>query len=226
MLHHVRIILTAFLAFISLALPVRAERRIALVIGNDTYDKLDSRAQLRKAKSDAAAMAATFRVLGFDVIQKDDVTRFAFNEHWQDFLNKLSPGDTAAFYFAGHGIELGGRNYLLPRDIPNIRPGREELLKRESLSLQEFLADLREKKTRLNLVILDACRDNPFEQLSGRSIGGTRGLALTEPPEGTFIMFSAGTGESALDRLGDDDRNPNSVYTRQLLAPRCFKWVA
>ena len=151
MLHHVRIILTAFLAFISLALPVRAERRIALVIGNDTYDKLDSRAQLRKAKSDAAAMAATFRVLGFDVIQKDDVTRFAFNEHWQDFLNKLSPGDTAAFYFAGHGIELGGRNYLLPRDIPNIRPGREELLKRESLSLQEFLADLREKKTRLNL---------------------------------------------------------------------------
>ena len=69
--------------------------------------------------------------------------------------------------------------------------------------LQEFLTDLRERSTRLNIVILDACRDNPFEQLPGRTLGGSRGLAVTEPPEGTFIMFSAGSGESALDRLDD-----------------------
>jgi formylglycine-generating enzyme required for sulfatase activity len=84
------------------------------------------------------------------------------------------------------------------------------------------MADLREKGTRLNLVILDlvildACRDNPLEQVAGRSVGSARGLAVTEPPEGTFIMFSAGSGESALDHLGAADADPNSVYTRQLL---------
>jgi hypothetical protein len=199
--------------------PVAAqtENRVALVIGIDKYDNLGPQAQLRKAKGDSAAIAKALKDLGFDVIAKDDVTRSAFNSHWQDFLNKLSPGDTAAFYFAGHGIELGGRNYLIPRDVPNLRPGREELLKRESLSLQEFLTDLRERGTRLNIVILDACRDNPFDQLTGRTLGGARGLAVTEPPEGTFIMYSAGAGETALDRLNDSDNNPNSVYTRQLL---------
>jgi S1-C subfamily serine protease/uncharacterized caspase-like protein len=191
--------------------------RVALVIGIDRYDNLEPRAQLKKARADARSVADALTSVGFTVIHKDDVTRSSFNSYWQDFLNQLAPGDTAAFYFAGHGIELGGRNYLLPRDVPNIRSGRDELTKRESLSLQEFLADLREKGTRLNLVILDACRDNPFEQVAGRSVGSARGLVVTEPPEGTFIMYSAGSGESALDRLGDTDRDPNSVYTRQLL---------
>ena len=195
-----------------------AQKRVALVIGIDTYDNLAVGAQLTKARNDAAAVARVLRGLGFDVIAKSDVGRSAFNNHWQDLLNKLAPGDTAVFYFAGHGVEFGGRSYLLPRDVPNLKPGRDELLRREALSLQEFLADLREKGTRLNLVVLDACRDNPFEQMSGRSIGSRRGLAITDPPpEGTFIMYSAGAGESALDRLNDADRNPNSVYTRHLL---------
>lgn len=205
------------LACLLLAQPALGQKRAALVVGIDRYDNLEPRAQLKKARADARAVAETLRRLGFDVLLKEDATRPLFNATWQDFLNKLSAGDTAAFYFAGHGIELGGRNYLLPRDVPSVRPGRDELLKRESLSLQEFLADLREKGTRLNLVILDACRDNPFEQAAGRSVGAARGLAVTEPPEGTFIMFSAGTGESALDRLDDSDADPNSVYTRSLL---------
>ena len=194
-----------------------AQKRVALVIGIDRYDNLDTRAQLKKARADAAAMADALRSVGFDVIHKEDATRSAFNSHWQDFLNKLAAGDTATFYFAGHGVELSGRNYLIPRDAPSVRPGRDELLKREALSVQEFLADLREKGTRLNLVILDACRDNPFDQVAGRSVGSTRGLAVTEPPEGTFIMFSAGSGETALDSLNSTDPDPNSVYTRRLL---------
>jgi hypothetical protein len=210
-------IFAALLFCVLLAGAASAQKRVALVIGIDRYDNLDGRAQLKKARADARGVAETLKSLGFDVIHKDDVARSAFNSHWQDFLNKLSAGDTAAFYFAGHGIELGGRNYLIPRDVPSVRPGRDELLKRESLSLQEFLADLRERGTRLNLVILDACRDNPFEQVAGRSVGTARGLAVTEPPEGTFIMYSAGTGESALDSLNDADPNPNSVYTRMLL---------
>jgi formylglycine-generating enzyme required for sulfatase activity len=211
-----RIALAPLLLLLSLT-PALAQKRVALVVGIDRYTNLRSDAQLRTAKNDAAAIAGLLRELSFEVIAANDVTRSAFNGHWQDFLNKLSPGDTAVFFFAGHGVDLGGRNYLLPGDVPNLRPGREELLRRESLSLQEFLADLREKGTGLNLVILDACRDNPFEQLAGRSVGRTRGLAVTEPPEGTFIMFSAGTGQTALDGLDDNDRNPNSVFTRTLL---------
>jgi len=195
-----------------------AEKRVALVIGIDKYDNLGPNAQLEKARSDATAVAGVLGNLGYDVIAADDVTRSAFNNRWQDFLNRLAPGDTAAFYFAGHGVEFGGRSYLLPRDVPNIKPGRDELLRREALSLQEFLADLRDRGTRLNVVVLDACRENPFEQLAGRSAGGRRGLATAEPPpEGTFIMYSAGAGESALDRLNNTDRDPNSVYTRHLL---------
>jgi len=194
-----------------------AARQVALVVGIDRYDNLEPRSQLAKARADARSVAELLGSLGFVVNLHEDVTRSAFNTHWQDFLNQLAPGDTAAFYFAGHGVELGGRNYLLPRDIPSVRPGRDELLRRESLSLQEFLADLREKGTRVNFVVLDACRDNPFEQVAGRSVGTTRGLAVTEPPEGTFIMFSAGSGESALDRLNRSDGDTNSVYMRNLL---------
>jgi uncharacterized caspase-like protein len=207
----------AFLFGLLLAPAAFAEKRVALVIGIDKYDNLGPQAQLRKARSDAAAVARLLKDLGFDVISKQDVSRSAFNSYWQDFLNKLTPGDTAAFYFAGHGVEFGGRTYLIPRDVPSLRPGRDELLRREALSLQEFLADLKEKGTRLNVVILDACRENPFEQVAGRSVGGHRGLAVSAPPEGTFIMYSAGAGETALDALNSEDRNPNSVYTRHLL---------
>jgi uncharacterized caspase-like protein len=112
------------------------------------YDNFGPQAQLRKARSDAAAVARLMKDIGFDVIAKDDVSRSVFNGHWQDFLNKLTTGDTAAF-FPGHGVEFAGRNYLLPRDVPNLKPGRDELVRREALSLQEFLADLREKGTRL-----------------------------------------------------------------------------
>jgi hypothetical protein len=210
----------AFLFILSMPLFAQraaADNRLAFVVGVDNYDNLGGQAQLQKARADARAVAQSLGNLGFKVSLLTDVSRSDFNRHWQDFVNQLQPGDTAAFYFAGHGVELGGRNYLLPRDIPSIRPGRDELLRREALSLQEFLADLKEKGTRLNIVVIDACRDNPFEKAAGRSLGRSRGLALTEPPEGTFIMFSAATGESALDRLSDQDADPNSVFTRQLL---------
>ena len=106
----------------------------------------------------------------------------------------------------------------MPRDVPAIRPGRDEQLKRESISLQEIMADLEEKKVGLRLFIIDACRENPFARVAGRSLGKIRGLAVSEPPpEGTFVMYSAGAGQTALDRLNDEDMNPNSVYTRLLV---------
>jgi uncharacterized caspase-like protein len=86
-----------------------AQKRVALVVGIDTYDYLGPVSQLKKARADARSIADSLKTLGFEVIQKDDATRSDFNNSWQDFLNKLEPGDTAALYYAGHGVEIGGR---------------------------------------------------------------------------------------------------------------------
>lgn len=199
-----------------LAGPALAQQKHALVVGIDTYDNLPAHAQLQKAVGDATAMNEALAGLGFNVFVEPNATRSVFNERWQHFLNLIKPGDTAAVVFSGHGVEINGANYLLPRDVPHIRPGRDELLKRESLSLAEILSDLRERRPGFSLIVLDACRDNPFAE-GGKSVGGSRGLARVEPPEGTFIMFSAGANQSALDRLSAADKAPTSIYTRTLL---------
>src|SRR5205823_14261309 len=95
--------------------------------------------------------------------------------------------------------------------------GEDDLLKGEAIGLSRLLDDLRGRRPKMSLLILDACRDNPFPQPGGRSVGGSRGLTRVDAPEGTFVMFSAGTGEAALDRLSDADGDANSVYTRRLL---------
>jgi hypothetical protein len=151
------------------------------------------------------------------VEEADNVARLDFLRQWQHFLNRIAPGDEAAFFFAGHGVEIGGLNFLLPADVPRVASGEEEVLKASALSLSSFLEQARERKPQMALYVIDACRDNPFTNSGGRSIGGTRGLTLVGPPAGTFVMFSAGAGETALDRLSDSDVNPNSVYTRTLL---------
>jgi hypothetical protein len=120
----------------------------------------------------------------------------------------------ALFYFAGHGVEIAGANYLPPIDLPEATSGNEEFLKSEAISLNVVLDGLRERKTRVTILVIDACRDNPFAIKTARSVGGARGLALVVPPQGTFIMYSAGAGEAALDRLSDADPEPNSVFTR------------
>ncbi|MFZ0398381.1 MAG: caspase family protein [Methyloceanibacter sp.] len=194
-----------------------AAKRLALVVGIDQYDNLQSNQQLKKAVGDAHAVGEAFRSLGYDVQQADNVSRLDFLRQWQRFLNRIEPGDEAALFFAGHGVEISGLNFLLPADVPRVNSGEEELLKASGLSLSGFLDQARERKPQMMLYVVDACRDNPFVNSNGRSIGGTRGLTLVEPPSGTFVMFSAGAGETALDRLSDDDPNPNSVYTRTLL---------
>jgi tetratricopeptide (TPR) repeat protein/formylglycine-generating enzyme required for sulfatase activity len=194
----------------------QTEKRVAFVVGIDRYDNLGTHAQLQKAVGDANAMAAALSSLEFAVTMEANATRSTFNLRWQEFLNSIAPGDTAAVVFSGHGVEINGVNYLLPRDVPRIRLGRDELLKRESLSLHELLSDLRERRPRFTFIVLDACRDNPFAD-GGKAVGGARGLARVEPPDGTFIMFSAGAYQTALDRLSDDDKAPTSIYTRTLV---------
>ncbi|MEQ1714700.1 MAG: caspase family protein, partial [Hyphomicrobium sp.] len=199
-----------------LAAPASAQKKHAFVVGIDNYDNLAIDRQLQKAVGDATAISDTLSGMGFTVVTVPNVTRPVFNERWQSFLDVIKPGDTTAFVFSGHGVEINGANYLLPRDVPRLRLGRDEQLKRESLALVEILTDLRERRPGFSLIVLDACRDNPFAE-GGKAIGGTKGLARIDPPEGTFIMYSAGAHQTALDRLAETDRATTSIYTRTLL---------
>ena len=138
----------AFLALMLLVSTARAEKRVAFVVGIDKYDNLGPQQQLQRAVNDARSVGAALASLGFEVVRAENVGRGAFNAEWQKFLDKLQPGDTAAIYFSGHGVEIEGLNFLLPRDVPNISYGRQEQLKRESLSVSELLLDLQEDESR------------------------------------------------------------------------------
>jgi formylglycine-generating enzyme required for sulfatase activity len=188
--------------------------RLALVIGIDTYENI---APLQKARNDAEAVARALARSGFEVVTLLDVNRRELNMQLALFVDRLNKGDEAVFYFAGHGIEIEGRNHLLPADIPAVEPAQQAFLASESLAVDHVLDLIRARGTRVSLLILDACRDNPFPRQGTRSVGALRGLARLEPPAGAFIMFSAGIGQAALDRLSDQDDDPNSVFTRRLL---------
>jgi len=192
--------------------------KTAFIVGVDKYDNLSYSAQLKRAVSDAQSVAKVMTGLGYRVTLNTNAKRSKFYETWQTFLNELNPNDEVFLYYSGHGIEIDGQNYLLPRSIPNVKYGREAQVKRESISLQDLLLDLREKKPRVSLIVLDACRDHPLVPPELKSIGPKGGLANVHAPQGTFIMYSAGAGETALDRLpGNDPDKVNSVYTRKLL---------
>jgi hypothetical protein len=115
-------------------------------------------------------------------------------------------------------VQIENDNYLLPIDVPAPDDGNAELLKSESIRLLTLIDTLGDKGAGARILIIDACRDNPFATGGKRSIGGTRGLANVATAKGTFIMYSAGAGQAALDRLGDADTEKTSVYTRVLLS--------
>ena len=208
--------------FVLLTGNAHAEKR-ALTIGVDRYESLPI---LQKATGDAQALAEQLRASGYQATQLSDVGREAFLQEWSIFLQQIRPGDEVAFFFAGHGMEIDGLNYVLAADAPTAEPGEhgERFIRDSAIEVRLLLAELRERKPLISLVILDACRNNPYAAKGRRGIGGTRGLARMEPPEGAFVMYSAGVGEEALDRLSDADREPVSVYMRHLLpllrAPR------
>jgi Caspase domain/Bacterial SH3 domain len=197
-----------------LAATAYAEKRIALVIGNNDYLEVP---KLQKAVGDAKAIAEKFTKLGFKVTVALDLDRRKLNQALSRLYSDIEPGDTVAVHFSGHGVEMQGQNYLLPIDAPAPENGGEDLLKSETLSLQQLVETLVDKKAGARILIIDACRDNPFAAAGKRSIGGTRGLGKVEVTRGTFIMYSAGNGQAALDRLGEGDSAPTSVYTRVLL---------
>ncbi len=209
------------LLMLSLLLPAgaMAQRRVALVIGIDKYVNLPPRAQLQRAVNDARAVSRAFKDLGFEVTEFEDSGRSTFNAGWQQFLSTVGKDDVVAFYFAGHGVEIEGQNFLIPHDMPLIEYGRQEQIKRESIDVSELLLDLKKRGPGLSLLILDACREHPLIPEGYRSPGAPPGgLTRMDAPIGTFIMYSAWAGQTALDRLPQNDPDPvNSVFTRKLL---------
>lgn len=183
--------------------------RKALVIGNDSYQHIS---KLTNAKQDASAIAKSLSQLGYAVSLHVDLNEKGFKQALREFRGSLDGGDEVLFYFAGHGVQLGSSNYLLPTDT---KGDNEEQVKDEAVELQRVLDDLKAKNSKFALAIIDACRDNPFKQ-SGRAIGG-RGLAPTTAATGQMIMFSAGAGQQALDKLGGTDKDKNGLFTRVLL---------
>ncbi len=207
---------TALLIFCMFAVSeAQAEKRLALVIGIDDYQEVP---KLQKAVGDATAIADKLATLGFAVEKSFNADRRKLNLALANLYKQIEPGDTVLIHYSGHGVEISGQNYLLPADIPAPESGQVDLLKAESLSLSTLVETLGEKGASVRILIIDACRDNPFAKSGKRSLGGSRGLGAIEPPKGTFIMFSAGSGQSALDRLNDADTSPTSVYTRVLLS--------
>ena len=187
-----------------------AGKRVALVLGISAYQHV---AKLPNPSNDADAMAALFRKSGFDVVEtKRDVGIADLRRAVGDFSDKAQDADVAVVFFAGHGIEVDGTNYLVPADA---KLARDFDIEDEALSLDRLLKAIEPAK-RLRLVMLDACRDNPFAKtmkrtVASRSVG--RGLAKIEPTvSDTLIAFAAKAGSVALD--GDAS---NSPFTTALL---------
>lgn len=190
-------------------------KRIALVIGNDNYSSV---AKLEKAVSDARSISKILKTVGFKVTHLENLNNRSMTRGiYSDFISSIKKDDEVLFYYAGHGIEIRSRNYLLATDIPKVKPGNERFVTKEAFAVDDIIEAVQERGSRLAIFILDACRDNPFPKEGTRSIGTTRGLGRSDPPKGTFVMYSAGSRQAALDRLSSSDRNPNSVYTRKLL---------
>jgi hypothetical protein len=186
----------------------------AFVLGINAYDKVP---KLQKAVNDGKAVVQLLQELQFEVTSLSDVGKAAFQKSWGDFLNSLKEGDTVLFYFAGHGVQLEGLNYLLVKDTSDGAKG-DDAIRTENIAFHDLLGQIEARKPKASFYILDACRDNPFGgKARGKALGQARGLARLESVFGTFVMYSAGPDEQALDVLGTSDKEPNSVYTRRLL---------
>jgi hypothetical protein len=211
------LIAIAALAVLGAFAPALAEKRVALVIGNDRYASLSASEQLQKAVNDARAVGGALRQIGFEVVSGENVGRQALIDRLDETARRVQPGDTVFFFFSGHGVTVEGANYILPADVPMVGTGQITRLTGAAVREDDITAAFIRAGARVAVVVLDACRNNPFASLGTRGIGGERGLAPREPPSGVFTFYSAGRGEAALDRLYDGDGNPNSVFTRVLV---------
>jgi uncharacterized caspase-like protein len=210
----VRQAILALSLVIGAALPAQAQKRVALLVGNNAYESIP---KLQTAVNDARAVGTTLREIGFSVTVAENRSRRAMSETFLAFDKAIEPGDVALFFFAGHGFEIRGQNYLLPTDVPNVAEGQEELMRDSSFLVERIVERLMARGARTVVLVLDACRNNPFERQGGRALRGSGGLAAMTPAEGVFIVYSAGAKQTALDQLTVGEAARNSVFTRHFV---------
>jgi uncharacterized caspase-like protein len=180
-------------------LPSVRERRVALVIGNSAYQTVSG---LPNTTNDARAIAEVLKADGFTSVRITlDMTRGSMIASLNEFQREADTADWAVVYYAGHGLEVSGANYLVPIDA---KLGDDRDIQDEAVSVDRILSAVENAK-KLRLVMLDACRDNPFLKKMHRSVATrsiSRGLAAIEPSDATLIVFAAKDGETAEDGSG------------------------
>jgi uncharacterized caspase-like protein len=192
------------------------ERRLALVIGNSEYRY----SPIKNPVNDARAVADSLKALGFEVILRENTGMAAMLESIRDFSMRARNSDVRLLYYAGHGIQTKGKNYLIPVDA---EIQSEDEIPGKSADLTELIDRLGALGSGLNIVILDACRNNPFKDTVALASDGRRlkfrgatpsGLAAVNAPLGTLVAFSTAPGAVAMDGVG----GTHSLYTKHLLA--------
>jgi len=198
-------LLVAFLTVLPLA-GLFAQQKFALVIGNSNYTGIS---KLTNPVNDANDMAAALQSLGFTVDKVLDGDLEQMEKAVDNLKRRLgvSRNSYGFFFYAGHGVQTeSGQNYLIPVQANNIL--NETHLRTRAVSLQYILDSLKEAGNELNMIVLDACRDNPF----GWNRSGTRGLSLVSNAPGSIVMYAAASGQKA-----DDGSGRNGLFTSHLL---------
>ena len=188
----------------------KPETRLALVIGNAAYP---GDVALKNPVNDATDMAKALEKLGFKVMLKTNVNRKEMALEINRFAQQLGNYQVGLFYYAGHGIQIRGENYLVPVDaMPTDHQPDEAEIKSNCVPADDLFRQLDNTDALAKIIILDACRNNPFEGASSRSIGGDGGLAQMRTPIGSLIAYATSPGKKATDGAGK-----NGMYTEALL---------
>jgi hypothetical protein len=183
----------------------QAERRVALVVGNGAYQNAGT---LRNPVNDARAVAESLRRLGFDVMLTENRSQREMAQDIREFGRRLNENTVALYYYSGHGIQVKGENYVVPVDAAL---ENEEEVEYATVNVGLVMAQMEAARSRVNIVFLDACRNNPFAR-SFRS--SSNGLAMMNAPAGTFIAYATAPGDVASDGTAAAG---NGLYTQQLL---------
>jgi len=188
---------------------VGTAKRLALLIGNADYQKCTS---LRNPINDVRALATILQELGFTVIRKENLDHNGMKRAIQEFGDQLRNYELGMVFYSGHGVQVKGRNYLIPIDAALAYESDTEY---HCVDAGSILAKMEGAKSKVNVVVLDACRNNPFEKSWNRSLDQS-GLASMAAPAGTMIAYATSPGTTASDGSG-----ANGLYTAELL--RCLR---
>lgn len=179
-----------------------ASKKVALVIGNSEY----ASSPLANPANDAIDMAISLKKLGFDVIEKKNADFRSMEKAMSQFYQKLQNAEVGFFFYAGHGIQIEGNNYLIPVDSEIANPSDVRF---KTIAADRILGVMKDAGNKLNIVVLDACRNNPFHSYFRSS---SKGLAFMDAPDGTIVAYATSPGSVAMDGSGR-----NGVYTKSLL---------